>query len=195
MRKAAFLDSLSDATGIDRGRLDYVARALNAGGITPRAMGGPSAPHVTPRDAAAFLLAVLATDTPARAAEAAGRFAGMPHDARASRGDVPPEFGEVAEMTALDFVAHVIGADKFFSPLHVAGFFLELDRNAKRMTAWHGEKLHEQSAVVWRDWRAEDRQEAYGIRVRAGLATADLGKVIGPFWREHDGDGPGGAEC
>jgi hypothetical protein len=195
MRKAAFLDILADATGIDRARLDFVARALNAGGVTPRAMGGPNAPHVTPRDAAAFVLAVLATDAPSRAAEAARRFAGMPHDARASRGDVPPEFGDVAGMTALEFVEHVIGADKFFTPLHVAGFFLELDRNAKRMVAWHGEKLQAQHSVVWRDWRAEDRQDAYGIRVRAGLATVDLAKVIGPFWRERDADGPGGVAC
>ncbi len=186
MRKRTFLDLLAKATRVDRVRLDYTARALNAGGITPRAFGGAYAPAVTPREAAAFVLGVLGSGNPSKAGAAAARFADMPHDPRASRGEVPPEFGNVAAMTALDFVAHVIGADLAFAPTSVPGFFLEVDRNAKRVVAHHGERIDSQSRVVWRDWRATDRQEFFGIRVRAGLATVDLLELVVPFAKERE---------
>jgi hypothetical protein len=177
---------LSDAYRVDRVQMDFVMRELAAAQMTTTGKGGKNAPQMTPRDAAVFTLALGATLKPSKVVAAVKRFADMPYDPMQSHANPPPEFGDVATMTSLDFLTHIFAADLMDAPHNVPGLFVDLDHNAKRMTVSYGENLRAQNSIVWRDWRGgEDRQELFGRRIRVGFAPSELMKITVPMGLER----------
>ncbi|NJO67513.1 MAG: hypothetical protein HC826_00580 [Rhodospirillales bacterium] len=78
---------LAKLTGFSAARLDQTTRALRAAAVLPQSQRGRGARQLSVSDVAFYLIAVAASDQPARAAEAVRCYAPMPGQDGDSRGE------------------------------------------------------------------------------------------------------------
>lgn len=195
MQSRAFIYVISQAYRVEIATIEVYARAMKEAGLLASGARGVNAPHMTPADAARMTIALLATDSPARAPEMVRRFGTIPfRPDRTDRSWGPyPEALNITDGTTLEAAVTRL----FASDLGVfdAAPYLEIQENARSAKIELGSGvLFFQDAQRAPEQRDADRADLFGIRRSRGLASVELMAVHvwfylerrdGLTWEEH----------
>lgn len=183
MRDRAFNHFVADATRVPPKTVVVFARALKEAGLLTTGERG-TAPQMQPEDAATIIIAMLATDSPARAVERLRRFRDLPFRSDLSKGEPSDNYGLHDGVTIHEALTRLFSAD------HWRTFgdapYVVFDENARRARIEHkGGELVFMDTERSEGTAAADRSELFGIRRSRGLASSDLMKLQIPFYLER----------
>ena len=186
MRSGPFIAALAQAYRADEATVKLFARFLKEAGLISSGARGVNAPHMTPLDAARMTVALLSTDSPARAVERVQRFGPMALDAgesTATAADNPCLAGEGVTLEAALarlLTYRITGPDgpEAENAVSIGAPYVEVLENAKKATiqfgGFAGPVAVFRDAVRSDDVKARDRAELFGIRRARGLAAHEL---------------------
>lgn len=185
MKSAPFISLLAKTYHVEEKTLVVYARFLREAGLLTTGARGVNAPNMLPLDAARLTIALLATESPARAVESVKRFAPMTINLADSTRSLNVDILGGADVTFERVLVRIFCAGRD-NPLLMLNPYIEVDQNAKRVKVEFGAELaafSDQSASD--DTRAADRATTLGIRRMFGVASSELMAIWVAMWADR----------